>query len=63
MKEKISERIVSFRLTHEDYATLEELAKKHNTSVSQVVRTLIRKCVEKPIDTGYPEEGLAWMGD
>lgn len=61
MKHKISEKIVCFRLTQEDYETLTMLAEKYNTTVSQVVRTLIQKSVEKPIDPGYHPEGLAWI--
>jgi len=58
VKKKVSERVVSFRLTYEDYTTLEELAKIHKTTISQMVRILIRKSVDKPVDPGYNPKGL-----
>jgi hypothetical protein len=59
VKKKVSEKVVSFRLTYEDYITLEELTRIHKTTISQMVRILIRKSVEKPVDPGYNPKGLA----
>lgn len=54
----VKDKIISFRLTEEEYQTLSEMAKANKTSVSNMLRILISNIITKPLDTGYNPEGL-----